>query len=467
MNRNITLILFFILGQVIFAQHKRTNYTSAKKITLKECLQIVVANNTILKAADADIDIARAQLGQAKSGLYPRLTLESKLIATDEPPNFIFPAFKMDVGKFNLGTIAFDVPPIDVPEQNIKLADQLSAFSNINLIYPLFTGGKISSLIDQATSNIHLTQNEAEDKKNKLLVNVATLYSALILSKTIYNLADDFDERMQVTLNLTKEMYETGSGSVTKLDYLKNKLLVESIRGIKFELQNKFSETEITLKYLLDIDNNTELVPADDSLSIELNNYDAENLMLIFNKQNPTNKKIFNAQSIFKSKLNEAQSGYLPSVGLFGGYQRIDNSYKYGMVTKENKNSFMVGIGLQFPIFEGFYTDAKVEEIEAGIRKLEFEKELFNKTSLFLINRLLNDLSNSYSIIESSKEAMFTAEENLALTKRAYQNDLADVSEFIQSQMFSTITKIIYNIRKFEYLTKNYQLKLVTGESLL
>ena len=49
-----------------------------------------------------------------------------------------------------------------------------------------------------------------------------------------------------------------------------------------------------------------------------------------------------------EAKIKEAKSGHYPKVGLFGNLVHIQNSYDEGIMTPQNKNSWTIGVGLNF-----------------------------------------------------------------------------------------------------------------------
>ena len=56
----------------------------------------------------------------------------------------------------------FDVPEqhFNLPEQNVKLMDNTSLLASLDVIYPLYTGGYISALKQQAKKGIEIDHEE-------------------------------------------------------------------------------------------------------------------------------------------------------------------------------------------------------------------------------------------------------------------------------------------------------------------
>ena len=52
--------------------------------------------------------------------------------------------------------------------------------------------------------------------------------------------------------------------------------------------------------------------------------------------------------------IQEARSGYRPTVACFGVLNRIDNEYDYGVVNSRMRNSWVIGVNIELSIFDGF-----------------------------------------------------------------------------------------------------------------
>lgn len=449
------IILILELGLVInlYSQTASNAHLEETPVfNLSDCIELALENNEIIKSAELGINIAKSQNKQAKSADYPSINLSSNLAWLDEDPNYIFPSFEFDMSGLNLGALNLNIPPITVPQQNIKLMDKLVLESELKLVYPLYTGGKISSIQEQTKYNIEVEKQNFEGVKSELIYNVSKAYYGLVLLKRILLIGDNAIARLEATLSLTENLYRKGSGSVTKLDYLKNRMMVESVQGIVETFRGKYFSTKESLKFLIgySFDNNFEV--SDDSLSTSMINVSVDDLTKEILNTNTDLKKINSALKIYASRISEAESDLLPNIAIFGFYKRTDNNYNYGYVTNDNKNQFGIGIGLDFPIFEGFRSVNKIDQAEIEYEKLKRDKTLLKNSILMNIKMLDAEILSAEERVMFTMKAKKTADESESLTKRAYQNNMAPIEDYLQSQIMGSLTAVQHNLAIFDLL---------------
>ncbi|MBK7228804.1 MAG: TolC family protein [Ignavibacteriales bacterium] len=445
----VLLILPFAI-QTILPQEK-----SYLNLSLNDCITLAMENSKQKQIASTKIEVSKSHLKQAESGRWPSLELSSKAFIQDEPQNFIFPS----------STFSFPPLEINLPPQDIKLLDNKSIMTDLTLVYPVFTGGKISSIIDQVEHSILISQNNLALTENEITLNVKKAYYAVILTQQLLKIGSDAFERFEATYHLTESLYQTGSGTVSKLDYLKNKMSLESFRGIVSELGSKNSVANSALKYYLGLSLSSEISIKDSSLEIEYLTPKEQETLNELLSTNLYLKNLDIATNIYNAKIDEAESDYYPSLALFGNYHRLDNSYDYGFATDKNKNVFTLGLGLQLSLFNGFRTAGKVEENEAELKGLQFQKVFVEESLKMKLTQLLTELKKSDDKIVSSKEAMIAASENRDLNLRAYQNEIGEVADFIEAQIMESIMMAQYQLALYERTELKSQLESLLNKT--
>lgn len=454
MKKILQVIFILSICVISFPQNK-----SYENLGLIDCINIAKENSKQKQIANTKLEVSKSHLKQAESGRWPSLDLTSKAFVQDEPQNFIFPTSTFIVPPINLGQITLAIPPVEIPAQDIKLMENKSILTDLTLVYPLFTGGKISSVIDQVENSILISENNIALSESEITLNVKKAYYAVILTQQLLKIGSDAFERFEATYHLTESLYQTGSGTVNKLDFLKNKMSLESFRGIVSELQSKNEVAKSGLKYYLGLSLSTEISIKDSSLEFGTITPDEESTLKQLISSNIYLKNLDIAKSIYEAKIEEAKSDYYPTLALFGNYHRFDNQYDNGFATKQNKNVFTAGLGLQLSLFNGFRTSGKVEENEAELKGIQLQKVFVEESLRMKLNQLLTELKKSEVKIVSSKEAMIAASENRELNLRAYQNEIGDVADFIQAQIMESFMMAQYQLALYERIELTAQLE--------
>ena len=461
----LTSIVYFGTSTAQSINSDSIKSSNIKSLTLDNCLKIALENNHKIKAAKYGVEVAKAQKKQAESAYYPQIDINAAASLNDQNPLFIMPAFKMNLPSLPIPGLDLNLGAIDVPQQNVKLMDNKNIHGTIELLYPLYTGGKIASLNDQARNGIEVANQDY--LKNDLEVKYETTkyYYAVVLTKNLYEIGKEALGRMEGTLTITENMYKNGSGSTTKLDYLKNKIMVDQVRTIVTELKKNVKTAKDALIFSLGNEDQFE-VQADsipfDSLNFELN--DIINSVYITNTDW---RKVHSAMQIFKEKIDEAKSEYLPSFALFAKLDQNFNPYEYGIVNKDNSTMWTVGLGMSLSIFNGFRTDNEVNQAEFELKKLEEQKNLLHDGILFQIKDALNKIKIAKENVVNTCEAKNSAGENCSLNERAFNQDMVKAKDLIEAQIIESLMKAQYQKALYDHIEAQAYLNFIVGKKLI
>jgi outer membrane protein TolC len=167
-----------------------------------------------------------------------------------------------------------------------------------------------------------------------------------------------------------------------------------------------------------------------------------------------------------EAKIDEANSGHLPKIGLFGTLTRIENSYDKGMVTSDNKNSWIIGIGMELPLFNGFRTTGEVREARARLERLKQQQLLLKEGIALQIKHIYIQLMSSQQQKVSSEAAALSSEENRSLNERAYREELVETKDVLEAQMVESLMKAQYHKALYDHLDARANLDFVVGRQI-
>lgn len=150
------------------------------QLSLKQAIDIALINNSDSKISYQSAAIAESQYQEALSARWPSVTLQGGFQHRDQAPTFVFPSSNIPLGNLGVtlaGLLGPSVPTsITVPQQNIKLMNQNTSTTSLQLMYPLYTGGKISSLISQAGFGKEIAQEEIRRTNLQVVRDVKRYY---------------------------------------------------------------------------------------------------------------------------------------------------------------------------------------------------------------------------------------------------------------------------------------------------
>jgi len=441
------------------------------KLTLKDCIDLALRNNHARAASRYSIKIAEAQHRQALSAYWPQVGIKATYSILDEDPNFIFPG--RDISLPPGVTIPINTPygPIEmsslpVPEQNVKLMDRQNFVASLNATLPLYTGGKISSIVRQSEQGLRAAKEESRRTDLQVTYDTTRYYYGAVLGKELLTIGRDTLTRMEVTLELTENLYTKGSGRVKKTDYLRNKTVVEWLRSAVSSLEANEKLAKAALTNSMAIPWDTPIEVAAENLPFTPVRSDLHDLVSESYRFNPDWARMEAGLAAAEAKICEARSGHLPKVGLFGNLNRIENSYDKGIVTPENRNSWSIGVGLEIPLFEGLRTTNEVREAKARLAKLKEQQLLLREGLALQVKYLFIQLMKAQDQQTSTEAAAISAEENRSLNERAYQEELVETKDVIEAQLMESLMKAQHLKTLYDHLEAQANLDFVVGNEV-
>jgi outer membrane protein TolC len=271
---------------------------------------------------------------------------------------------------------------------------------------------------------------------------------------------------MQVTLDLTENLYKKGSGKVKKTDYLRNKTVVEWLRTTVTSLEANEQLAKAALTNSMGLEWQTPVEPAVEPLPFISSKVPLNDLVSGAYRFNPDWARLDAGLEAAAAKIDVAKSGHLPKVALFGSLTSIVNSYDQGIVTPENKNSWMVGIGMELPLFNGMRTSGEVREAKARLEQLKQQQFLLKEGIALQVKHIFIQLETAQQQKISSEAAASASEENRSLNERAYQEEMVETKDVIEAQLMESLMKAQYQKTLYDNIDARANMDFIVGRQI-
>lgn len=459
-------------------------------LTLEQCLASALADNGRGRAAAHAVEAAAARFGQARSSRYPSVSARMMATRLDEDPNFIFPStgFAVPAGAIDVPATLFmlpanalgpGLPPVNVPlpvpgatvqipaqtfqvpAQDIRLMDKTLFSGSLGAMYALYTGGLAGARIEQAEAGVEAAREERRQTLAEVQFDVTRTYYGIVLARKLHRVASDTWERMKVTLELTESLYKTGSGRVKKTDYLRHSAMVDTIASMVAEIEAQERVARAALAALIGWRE-----PGDPDVAEHDFPPEADSPRAVLEDVVERNPRIGQAQAglaALHAGITAARAGHLPKIGLFADLHLIGNSYNAGAVTPQNKTTWAVGIGVEIPIFQGFRVAKEVEEARAAHRQLEQQLAALRDGIALDARRTTVAIDKSLAQHVTARRAYASATENRELHVRAYQDELVETKDMIESQLVEAVLAAQFFRVQYDLVEARARLDLLVG----
>jgi len=448
-----------------------THATSYDNLSLKNAIDIALTNNLQTKISKQSVEIAEAQYQEAISARWPTLSFEGGFQRRDEAPTFTFPSSNIPLGGLsNAISAALGGAPvpstITVPEQNIKLLDRDTTTASLKAMFPVYTGGKISSYVEQASLGKLITQKEVERTELAVIKDVKRYYYAAQLTQRLYNTAKNTAELLSDTRDLTKQMYEGGSETVNKLDFLKTEMAVSYAESIAQNFASKHESALAALANTMGVNWQEKLTLDEQMPSIQAQNLDLSTLIDQANAFNPQMGMLKLAIRVADAKIDEAKSGHLPKIAITADTTHFQNDYDAGLANSANRNSWTIGIGVSLPLFDGWGTTSRVSKAKLEHAQMQEKQKLVEQGIATMLKNLFIELEGANKQVSISQNSSSIADENISLTARAFQIGASKPQDLIESHLLGAMIKANLFKAQHDQLLKMAEIEYVLGSEI-
>lgn len=477
------VVLMIIMTNLIFA--------NVKEVTLKEAIAIALENNKQSKISKIALQIADTQYKQALSANYP--TINAMLVGQRKKEDVIF----QQRGEFKLSsdltktlalanTLSISDPTTRAATQAGIAATPASSFpqgsisadldataagrdtvkGSLNLLYAAYSGGKISSIIEQAKLNKLLAMNTVKREDLNVVFDTKKYFYGYVLTNELHKLTKTTLDRMKYISDLTKTFYESGDSlNVKKTDYLSVQVTVALIESIvaKLEANRTLVKSALVNSMGLPWDSDINVVYTNKLLPP---NYTIAGLVEEAYKNNSDITKMDIALKITDEQIKEQKSGHYPSLAFLGEVSHTYNSYKYGYISEDQANQWNIGFAADIPIFDGFRTTNRINEKKLEKKKMYLLQDMVREGVALQIKNELTNALIGFKQIKTLKKAKKLAKDNRELNIKGYQIDAIEPEDVIQAQYIEAYVKADYLRYVHDYLISLAKIDSLVGKEL-
>jgi len=248
----------------------------------------------------------------------------------------------------------------------------------------------------------------------------------------------------------TEELYNAGFAEKLDVDRV-----VLAVSNLNVTLSRAANQTSLTRQLLLNtvgIDINQEVkltspLPTATEDNVTLSNFDPNSRIEI--------KMLDQQQLLNELDLKRYKVGYMPS--LYGNFSYGSSTFavedQFANLGNDWYGNGRYSIGLQLPLFDGFYKKSKINQAKIKIKQTENNKN----QAIRGINFELNQAINSY---EEAKKTLQLQKQNKELAQAIYQTTSTKFKEGVGSSFEAVSADNEFTQAKINYLNALYELNI-------
>ncbi len=363
--------------------------------TLERALVEGLARNPDARLAQQRIVVAQAELAKAEAAFWPRLSVQSSYVRTDNPMQ----VFGSILNQRAYSPLDFnDVPDTD----NLNVQGLLTV--------PLYAGGRNQATHRAAKAITRASRLDQDAVRNALSFEIARAFHNVRQTLAFIQAAEATVNAFTQNVAVASKRLE--GGTLLRSDFLDLQVRLAQSREDLIRARNAHALAKRVLRNLLGIEEG-DLTVADQAPDVRA----------------PAGSDVAARTEIAAAQLRQraaqdqiraAKSGYLPRVSAFGSLD-----YDHGWRFDRGGGSYTGGALVQWDLWDGQWTRAKVREAEA---QLEMAREEERKLRLALdleAEQARLDVDTAKERLKVTEQAIALASESAQLVRARFEQGMA------------------------------------------
>ncbi len=442
-----------LLGAFAQPSHAETNTTSVstngsvwltRPISLTDCLHIALQQNGTILKAKSDLEASHGVVVQTKAIAKPKAQLTGQFQAIDENS-------------------------IDTPSQSsFSFGTDKSWNAGIQLVQSIYEGGRIKSALRTA----RLTQEQALLEYQTVVVD--TLLAVRVAYYDVLLAGQQIVVREASVNLLGRELDDQqrrfDAGTVPRFNVLRAEVAVANARPALIRTRNAHRIAKNKLANLLGYNLPREIwedIPLQLTDRLDAVPYAVELPAAIAQalERRPELGALRKAEALRQEGVVNANSGYKPSVQVFGGYGTRSSSFENDLAFE--RHGWLAGAQMSWNIFDGFLTKGKVAEARALREKSKTELDDAARRIELEVRTAYSFFIEAREVLESQKKVQEQADEALRLARARTDAGTGTQLEVLDAQTALTEARTTQVQALHDYAVARARLERAIGQEVI
>lgn len=377
----------------------------AEPWTLERALEQALGSNPDARLAQQRIVAAQAGLEQANAAFWPRVQFQSSYTGSDNP--MVAFGSILNQRAYSSSLNFNDVPSVD----------DLNARGLVTV--PLYAGGKNTAVRKAAKANADAARQDNFAVRNALGFEVSRAFYTVLKTRRFIQAAEAGVTSFEGSLAVAKKRLD--GGTLLKADVLDIEVRLAQAREELVRARNANTLAVRVLRNLLGIESG-DFEVADTAPPVNAPNSSD------FSGR-PELAAARHREQSAQEQARAAKGGYLPRVSAFGS---VD--YDYGWKYDNGGGSYTAGALLQWDLWDGKLTRAKVREANANLESAREEQRKLRLALDLEVEQARLELKAANERLSVTDQVVAQATESVSLTRARFEQELALSSQLIDAE---------------------------------
>ncbi|MBM4295605.1 MAG: TolC family protein [Deltaproteobacteria bacterium] len=411
-NKSLTfcLIMNLLIGATI-VQSQETN----GRLTMQQAIDTALREHPSLKESRERVAAAQYQIGASRAAYLPQLSYTGNFLYGNA-----FPSGEGPTG----GT-----PGVGAGSIGGKTTDfYTSRFSFTQLVYDF---GKTPGQIDRSRATFHQTREDYSGNRQRVVLDARSAYYANLAAQRAVKVEQENVAQNQTLLKQAQGFYNVGLRA--KIDVTKAEANLYDAEASLIRAKNFADLSRVTLMNALGL-KTWPYKELEDVLDVTPTPLSLTELKAQALQQRPELLRNRYQQDSDQAALRVARAGYFPTFSTLAAYGWSSPNAPFSSGAFDN-NSWWVGAGLTWPVFDGLLTYHNVRVARSNIQATLAGGEVLRQDVGKEVEQAYLDLKSGWELVRATKKALESARENFRLAQGRYQVGVGSIIEVTDAQV--------------------------------
>lgn len=422
----------YIFGGILCFLLIRTLPLKAQQcLALEECRALALENNSRMKNARLDVRGAEEGRKEAFTKYFPSISATGG-------------AFTSDNGMAELALIP------GVMEMTMA---KNGVMGGVTAVQPVFAGGQILNNNKLAALAVEVSRYQMKQSENEVLLTVEQYYWLQVSLQEKKNTISIMESLID---NLYKDVeVSVGAGVANRNELLQVRLKKNSIASDRLKIDNNLRLSKMILAQYIGLPEDRFIIQTtlQESLpSPEIYRVNPVEALPATVAYKLLDKNIEANRLQYKLEVGRN----LPAVGVGAGYM-------YHNILETDHSFGMIFASVSIPITDWWGGSHAIKKQKLQLKAAEYTRQNSNEQLLIQMQKLWNELEETYKQVNISEESIKTAEENVRLSMDYYHAGTETLSDLLDAQSLLQQSRDQYTDDYTKYLIKRTEYLQATG----
>jgi outer membrane protein TolC len=327
--------------------------------------------------------------------------------------------------------------------------------SSVRVIWPIYTGGKITAAQNAAKGQFDEAQGQLGMETHVRFEELSHYYFSVLLAQDVLKTRRNVEIGLKQHLDFAIKLEE--QGQVARIERLQAEA---SLDKAHVDYKRAQKDLDITSSALTQILNQEAVVLPKDTLFI---NSTIPSMHRFIDKTLNTypGLHILDSKKTQASSLIAAEeSKYYPDVFLYGDY----NVYEEDSLTSELKPDWFIGIGVKVTLFDNSGRSDNVKAAHSAVYQVQYLKAQAKQDLKVLVKKTYLEAQQAIEEVIGLDSSLALAKESLLLRKKGFNQGLSNSLDVVDAELYLSSIQTQQSVARFQYISSLTKLLALSGE---